>query len=206
MQKKLTIDKGKLRPLKPSKNAFASLMRSVIYQQLSGKAAASIERKFFALFDPAVLKKTSVRGTVIATKFPKPEAVLKLTDAQFRSAGVSGQKAKYLRDLAAKFLDGTIIPKKFPKMSDDEIIEHLTRVKGIGVWTAHMFLIFALNRPNVLPVGDLGVRKGFQKAFRLRALPDERKMRTLAKAHEGEHTYLALHLWSVVDDAGESTW
>jgi DNA-3-methyladenine glycosylase II len=202
---RLRIDKKKLRPLTPTKNAFASLIRSIIYQQLSGKAAASIERKFFGLFDPKALTAQSIRGTVLQTKWPKPEDVLRLTDAQLRSAGISAQKAAYLRDLAAKFADKTIAPKLFPKMSDEEIIEHLTRVKGIGTWTAHMFLIFAINRPNVLPVGDLGIKKGFQKAFRLRTMPDEKKMRLLAKPYEGEHTYLSLYLWGVVDE-GAGDW
>jgi DNA-3-methyladenine glycosylase II len=197
--KKLKINKKKLRKLTPSKNAFASLMRSIIYQQLSGKAAAAIERKFFGLFDPRALNATHKRGTLLPTKFPKPEEVLKLTDAQLKSAGLSGQKTAYLRDLSTKFLDGTIIPKKFPNMTDDEIIEHLTRVKGIGIWTAHMFLIFALNRKDVLPVGDLGIKKGFQKAFGLRKLPSEKKMHKLAEPHRGKRTELTLYLWQILD-------
>lgn len=197
---KLRIDRKKLRKLEPSRSPFASLMRSIIYQQLSGKAAAAIERKFFGLFDAKALAATNARGALLPVKFPKPEQVLKLSDAKFRIAGVSAQKAGYLRDLAAKFDDGTIEPKKFPKMSDQEIIEHLTRVKGIGAWTAHMFLIFALNRPDVLPVGDLGVRKGFQKAFGLRSLPDEKKMLLLAAPHAGRRTELTLHLWGILDN------
>lgn len=204
--KKLNIHHKSIRKLSPSKNAFASLARSIIYQQLSGKAAASIEKKFFVLFDPSVAGKKSKFGTVIATKFPKPEEVLKLTDAQFQSAGVSAQKRGYLRDLAAKFLDRTIVPKQFPKMTDDEIREHLIRVKGIGRWTADMFLIFALNRPDVLPLGDLGIKKGFQKAFKLRALPDEKKMLKLAAEYEGDHTQLSLYLWHILDNAGDNAW
>ncbi len=90
-------------------------------------------------------------------------------------------------------------------MSDEEVKEHLIRVKGIGPWTADMFLIFALNRPNILPVGDLAIRKGFQKAFRLRIMPGEKRMRILARPYEGEHTYLSLYLWSILDDA-DSDW
>ncbi len=203
---KLPIRNKNIRKLLPSKNAFASLVRSIIYQQLSGKAAASIEKKFFALFDAAVANKKSKFGTVIASKFPKPEEVLKLTDAQFQSVGVSAQKRGYLRDLAAKFLDGTIVPRKFPKMRGDEIREHLIAVKGIGRWTADMFLIFALNRPNVLPLGDLGIKKGFQKAFKLRTLPDEKKMLRLAADYEGAHTQLSLYLWHILDNAGDNAW
>jgi DNA-3-methyladenine glycosylase II len=205
MSKRIRIDKKKLRALTPSKNAFASLARSIIYQQLSGKAAASIERKFFGLFHPEALTAKSKRGTLLPTKFPKPEEVLAASDELLRSAGLSRGKIVYLKDLAAKFLDGTINPKLFPKMTDAEIIEHLTRVKGIGVWTAHMFLIFALNRPDILPVGDLAIRKGFMKAFGLRSMPTETKMVALAKEHVGNRTYLALHLWKLVDD-GEGDW
>jgi DNA-3-methyladenine glycosylase II len=198
--KKLKINPKKLRKLSPSKNHFASLARSIIYQQLSGASAAAIERKFFGLFDPKVLNMKGKRGKLLPAKFPRPEQVLKLTDAQFKSAGLSGQKMSYMRDLARKFIDGTIEPKKFPKMTDEEIIEHLTAVKGIGVWTAHMFLIFALNRPDVLPVGDLGIKKGFQKAFGLRSLPSEAQMHKLAAPHVGRRTILTLYLWDILDN------
>ncbi len=182
---KLKINKKTLRKLEPTKNPFASLVRSIIFQQLSGKAATSILNKFIGLWP----KK----------KFPKPEDILKLSDVQFRSSGVSLQKANYLRDLSSKFIDKTINPKNFHKMSDQEIIDHLVQVKGVGEWTAHMFLIFALNRPDVLPTGDLAIRKGFMKAFKLRSVPTHEKMVTLAKAHTGERTYLSLHLWGIMD-------
>lgn len=183
--KKLKLSRSVLDVLKPTKNAFASLVRSIIYQQLSGKAAASILAKFLKLFP--------------RKKFPLPEDVLALSDQEFKSAGVSAQKAAYLRDLSAKFLDGTITPKKFPKMTDQEIKEHLVAVKGIGPWTADMFLIFALNRPDVLPVGDLAIRKGFQKAFNLRAVPSEQQMYKLSLPYDGKRTHLSLYLWQLMD-------
>lgn len=183
--KRLVINKKKLRKLELTKNPFQSLVRSIIFQQLSGTAATAIMNKFIALFP--------------RKKFPTPRDVLTISDAQFRSAGVSLQKAQYLKDLSAKFLDKTINPRKFSIMSDEEIIDHLVQVKGVGEWTAHMFLIFALNRPNVLPTGDLAIRKGFVKAFTLRKVPSHEKMHALAKAHAGEHTYLALHLWDMMD-------
>lgn len=189
MSKKIPINKKKLRTLEPTKNPFQSLVRSIIYQQLSGKAAGSILNKFVLLFKPK--------------KFPIPKDVLKLTDKQFKSAGVSAQKAGYLRDLSTKFLDGTINPKNFHKMSDYEIQEHLVQVKGIGTWTAHMFLIFALNRPDILPTGDLAIRKGFMKAFGLRSVPSHEKMVSLAQPHVGERTYLSLHLWGIMDEEKE---
>lgn len=184
--KKLVINKKKLRPLEPTKNPFQSLVRSIIFQQLSGKAASTILKRFTELWP--------------RKKFPKPAAVLAMPNEMLRSVGLSRGKIVYVKDLAAKFLDGTITPRHFPTMSDQEIIEHLTRVKGVGVWTAHMFLMFALNRPNILPTGDLAIRKGFQKAFKLKLLPDEKKMVSLAKPYEGEHTYLSLYLWAVMDD------
>jgi DNA-3-methyladenine glycosylase II len=190
--KKLDIYHKSVRKLSPSKNAFASLSRSIIYQQISGKAAASIEKKFLGLFPNK--------------KFPKPEDVLKLSDAQFQSAGISPQKRGYLRDLATKFLDKTISPKQFPKLSDEEIREHLIRVKGIGRWTVDMFLMFALNRPNVLPVGDLAIQKGFKIAFKLKTIPDEKKMRKLARDYVGEHTQLSLYLWSILDGNTETSF
>lgn len=182
----ITLDPKKLRKLTKTRDAFASLGRAIIYQQLSTKAADTICRRFVALFPDK--------------KFPTPDDVLKLKDAHFKSAGVSTQKMGYLRDLAARFLDGTVNPKLFSKMSDDEIRQHLIMVKGIGRWTADMFLIFALNRPNILPTGDLGVRKGFQKIFGLKKLPDEQTMITLAQPYDGAHTYLALHAWQTMDE------
>jgi DNA-3-methyladenine glycosylase II len=188
MKSKIKINYKNLRPLTPTQNPFGSLVSSIIYQQLSGKAAGTIERRFLELFPK---KKNG---------YPTPEDILKLTDEQFRSVGVSSQKMGYLRDLAQKFIDGTIEPKKLPKMSDLEIKEHLIRVKGIGSWTADMFLIFALNRPNILPVGDLAIVKGFQKAWNLRTIPSKKKMRELARDFEGKYTYLSLHLWGIMDE------
>ncbi len=182
----LKINKKKLRKLEPSKNHFASLVRSIIYQQISGKAADSILNKFLKLFPNK--------------KFPLPKDVLDISIGQFKSAGISPQKQKYLRDLAQNFVDKKIDSKKFGNMSDDEIIEHLVSVKGIGVWTAHMFLIFALNRPDILPTGDLAIRKGFMKAFGLKKVPSDKKMIELAEPHRGERTYLSLHLWGIMDE------
>ena len=184
--KKLNIDPKKLRrTLTPTDNPFLSLARSIISQQISTKAAQSINARFMKLF---------------GRKTPTPKLVLELTDADLLGAGLSGSKVMYIRDLANKFLDTTIDPKKFNQMSDEEIKNHLVKVKGIGPWTADMFLIFALNRPNILPVGDLAIRKGFQKAFNLRGVPSEKKMRELAKPHMGSHTNLSLYLWQILDE------
>jgi DNA-3-methyladenine glycosylase II len=178
------------RILSPSKNLFASLARAIIYQQISGKAAQSIEKKFVTYFS--------------GKRFPKPADITGMTDEAFQSVGISPQKRSYLRDLAHKWTDGTIQPKKLSKMSDDDVRSHLIVIKGIGNWTIDMFLIFALNRPNILPTGDLGVQKGFQKIFKLRTLPDEIKMKKLAKPYDGEYTQLSLYAWSVLDNNTET--
>ena len=166
--------------------AFQSLCESIIFQQLSGKAAGTILARFVALFP----KK----------KFPSPEDVLKIETEKMRSAGLSGQKASYLKDLAAKFKDGTIDPKLFPKMSDAEIIEHVVAVKGIGEWTAQMFLMFTLARPDVLPTGDLGIQKGFQKLFALRNRPSPKQMEKLAANWQGHRTVACMYLWRLQDE------
>ena len=166
--------------------AFQSLAEAIVYQQLSGKAAGTILKRFVALFPDK--------------KFPAPEDMLKVKTEKLRSAGLSGQKSAYLKDLAAKFTDGTINPELFPKMSDAEIIEHVVRVKGIGEWTAQMFLMFTLNRPDVLPTGDLGIQKGFQKLFALRSRPSPKQMEKLASGWQGHRTVACMYLWRLQDE------
>ncbi len=173
--------------LRYSTNAFRSLLHSIIYQQLSGIAAATIEKRFVALYQPK--------------KFPQPEDVLSTSITKLRGVGLSGQKAAYIRDLAEKFKDKTVDPKHFHLMTDEEISEHVICVKGIGQWTADMFLIFALNRPNVLPTGDLAIQKGAQLFFGLHTLPKPEKIRKLAKRYDGHHTVLSLYLWKLADEA-----
>ncbi len=185
---KVRINKKKLRKIEPTKNAFLSLARSIIYQQISTKAGNAIFAKFLALF---------------AGKKPTPEKFLEFNIAQLQSAGVSPQKSGYLKDLSEKFLDKTINHKNFHKMEDAKVKENLLQVKGIGPWTADMFLIFALNRPDILPVGDLGTKKGFQKAFKLKNLPTESQMLKLSEPNKGARTELTLHLWGILDDTVE---
>jgi DNA-3-methyladenine glycosylase II len=182
---KLKIDKKKLRKISPTENPFLSLANAIIGQQISTKAGNAIRAKFLALF-----RKKKVT----------PENFLKLNTTELRGAGISPQKLGYLTDLAKKFVNKTIDHKNFHKMSDDEVKEHLVRVKGVGPWTADMFLIFALNRPDILPLGDLGTKKGFQKAFKLKSLPSEKQMLKLAESHAGDRTTLTLHLWHILDN------
>ena|SRR6185503_8782001 len=189
--------------LRRGKNAFQALARAIIYQQISGKAALSIYTRFVALFGitlkgPIDWEKPSVQ------KFPTPAQVIALSPESMRTAGLSTQKISYIRDLAAKFKDGTIEPRKFPRMTNEEIIEHLTAVKGIGLWTAHMFLIFTLNRPDILPVGDLGIQKGFQNVFGLKKLPSSKQMEKLARDWREHASVASWYLWRVADSAKKS--
>jgi len=168
------------------RSSYEALVRAIIHQQLSGKAAATILRRFLDLYPG--------RG------YPKPEAVLQTSEGALRAAGVSAQKASYLKDLSKKFLDGTIVPKKVPHMSDEEISEHLIAVKGIGRWSADMFLMFTFNRPDVLPTGDLGIQKGMQRLFNMRTLPDPVKMEKVAKPWSPYRTIASWYLWRLADE------
>ena len=172
---------------KPGRNAFRALTESIIYQQLSGKAAVAIWNRFLDLFP--------------GRRFPTPGHLLTVPVARLRSAGLSTQKASYLIDLATRFCDGTIQPRKFNLMTDEEIAEHLIQVKGIGQWTADMFLMFALNRPDVLPVGDLGIRNGFRKLYNLRKEPTPVKMMALAEPWRPYRTVASWYLWRVLESA-----
>jgi DNA-3-methyladenine glycosylase II len=128
---------------------FHSLAEAIIYQQLNGRAAETIFNRFAAL-----------AGNPLT-----PEGIIKLTPEQMRSVGLSQQKSSYLCDMAERADRGELDFSRLGKMSDDEVIEHLTQVKGVGVWTAHMFLMFTLRRPNILPVGDFGVRMAMHKHY-----------------------------------------
>ncbi len=173
------------------KNPFQALVRSIIHQQLSGKAAETIYARFLALFDN---KK----------KFPMPEEVRALSLERLRSSGLSAQKTGYLRDLAEKFSDGTIRLDALKKMNNEEIIRHLTQVKGIGEWTVHMLLITTLNRPDILPTGDLGIRKGFQIVYGLNALPDKKHMEKLAASWRAHASVASWYLWRAADEVREA--
>ena len=168
-------------------NVFQSLLRSIIYQQVSGAAAATILGRFVALFPKG--------------KFPSPKMVSAMPIEKMRAAGLSGQKVSYIKDLADKFTDGTIKHRSLHTMESADIVEHLTQVKGIGVWTVQMFLIFTLNRPDVLPTGDLGVRKGFQVVYKLKDLPDHAQMEKLAKDWRAHASTASWYFWRVADEA-----
>ena len=163
---------------------FETLVRSIVYQQISGKAAATVLDRLLGLVPKRKLT---------------PRAILKLTPEQLRSAGLSGQKASYIRDLAehtqAKRIDFSTIDD----LTDADVIEHLTQVKGIGVWTAHMFLIFALRRHDVLPCADLGVRAAIKRAYKLDVLPDAKQIEELAIAWRPYCSVATWYLWRSLD-------
>jgi DNA-3-methyladenine glycosylase II len=162
---------------------FRALVRSIVFQQLHGKAARTI-------FDRLQNK----AGGEIT-----PESILKLRPAQMRSVGVSKQKLTYIRDLARKTRDGLVEFDKFPQMSDEEVIAELTGVKGIGQWTAHMFLMFALRRPNILPTGDYGVRSAMRKAYGIKVMPKPRTMERIAKCWHPYCSIASWYMWRSLD-------
>src|SRR5258708_7106359 len=182
---------------------FHSLAEAIVYQQLNGKAAETIFKRF----------------TALAAEPLTPEGILKLSEEQMRGAGLSKQKSGYLKDLASKTAAGLLNFAQLPALPDAEVIEHLTQVKGIGVWTAQMFLIFSLKRENVLPTGDFGVRmamyKHYQDAPRVKArknsavgkkgrprkikLPSPEQMEKIAKCWEPYRSVACWYLWKSLD-------
>jgi DNA-3-methyladenine glycosylase II len=163
--------------------AFASLAEAIVYQQLHGKAAATI---FNRLTDLAGLPLT-------------PQGILKLSEEQLRAAGLSKQKSSYLRDLATKTQSGEVQFARLPDLSDEEVTKELTKIKGIGVWTAHMFLMFSLRRANILPTGDLGIQMAMRKHYRKRKLPKPAQMEKIAKCWEPYRSVACWYLWRSLD-------
>jgi DNA-3-methyladenine glycosylase II len=162
---------------------FCSLAEAIVYQQLNGKAAVTIWRRFAALAGEPVT----------------PKGILRLSDEQLRAVGLSKQKSSYLKDLAAKTAAGSLDFSKLPDLPDEEVIMHLTQVKGIGVWTAHMFLIFSLRRPNVLPTGDYGVQVAVKKHYNKRKLPKPKDMEKIARPWEPYRSIACWYMWRSLD-------
>lgn len=168
---------------------FRALVRAIVFQQLNGKAATTIFNRLLEAAGGAVT----------------PESVGNLSVAEMRRVGLSKQKLSYIRDLADHSIEGRIDFSAFPAMSDEEVIAALTQVKGIGVWTAHMFLMFALRRGNVLPTGDYGIRSAIQKAYRKRKMPDAKTVEKLAKRWHPHCTVACWYLWRSLDEPGART-
>jgi DNA-3-methyladenine glycosylase II len=162
---------------------FHSLAEAIVYQQLNGKAAVSIFNRFAAMAGEPLT----------------PEGILKLTDQQMRSAGLSKQKTSYLRDLAERTHRGELKFEGLKDLSDEQVIEQLTQVKGIGVWTAHMFLMFSLRRANVLPTGDFGIRMAMKKHYKKRKPPTPQQMEKIAKCWAPYRSVACWYLWRSLD-------
>ena len=172
--------------IRPSQSLFAALTRAIVYQQLSGQAAATILSRVIALFAPK--------------RFPTPHDLLAMPPERLRAAGLSTAKTAALRDLAARTLDGTVPPMaRVRRMEDEEVVVALTQVRGIGRWTVEMLLMFGLGRPDVLPLGDLGVRKGFAVTFGGRGLPEPEVIARRAERWRPYRSVASWYLWRALE-------
>ena len=166
--------------IKLTRNRYESLVEAIITQQLAGSAAKSISKKFRGLYK---------------ARFPKPIDVIKTPDSKLRKTGLSGMKIKYIKELSKKIESKELKLNTLSRLSDEEIITHLTQVKGIGRWTAEMFLIFTLGRQDILPVGDLGLKKGIQLLYSMPELPKEDAMEEIAESWRPYRTVATWYLW-----------
>lgn len=164
---------------------FAALTRTIVYQQLSGKAAATILSRVHAHY---------------GGRPPTPDELIETPDAILRAAGVSNQKVGYMRDLAAHVRDGRLPVTRLGRMSDDRVIEALTGVKGIGRWTAQIFLMFRLQRLDVLPDGDLGIQNAIQRAYGLRRRPKPERVQKIGVPWAPYRTIASWYLWRSLDN------
>jgi DNA-3-methyladenine glycosylase II len=172
---------------------FQSLAHAIIHQQLGSAAAGTILNRFKALFD--------------GDAFPTPAEVIRLEVDRLRTAGLSRQKARYIRDLAQKSIDG-VVPtlRECDRLTDAELLERLTSIKGVGRWTVEMLLIFNLGRPDVLPVHDLGVRRGFQVAYRKRKMPTPEQLDRYGTRWSPYRSTAAWYLWQAADLLKDGEW
>jgi DNA-3-methyladenine glycosylase II len=169
----------------PPADPFSALVRTIVGQQLSTKAAATIHRRLVALMPGG-----------IAT----PDAIRAVADDQLRLAGMSRQKSAYLRDLAAKAQSGELPLDSLPDMTDEQVIEAITRVKGLGRWSAEMFLMFRLRRPDVLPVDDLGIVNAIHRLYKLRKPPSADRIRKIGEAWRPYRTVACYYLWRSLEN------
>ncbi len=166
-------------------DAYGTLLRSVVGQQLSAKAAATIYARVVDLFDGQT---------------PAPEKLLEIAPVRLREAGLSGRKVEYVRDLASHVISGELELDRLSELSDDEVIAEITAVRGFGPWSAEMFLIFFCERPDVLPVGDLGIRRAVQSAYGLDELPDPAELNRIAEPWRPHRSLACLYLWRSLDN------
>lgn len=176
--------------IRTTRNRYESLVEAIITQQLSGSAAKSISERFRLLY---------------SSRFPKPIDVLKTSDLKLKKTGLSQMKVSYIKDLSKKISSRELQLNRMRNLSDEQVIEELIQVRGIGRWTAEMFLIFSLGRLDVLPVGDLGLKKGIKKLYNLEELPSENKMKKIAEKWRPYRTVATWYLWKSLknfDDIG----
>jgi DNA-3-methyladenine glycosylase II len=165
-------------------DAYGALLRGIVGQQLSTLAARAIYGRLLELF---------------GGRAPTPRELLAVDPERLRTAGLSRAKVVYLRDLAQHIEDGALDLERLPELPDEEVSADLTAIKGIGQWTADMFLMFHLRRPDVLPVGDLGIRRAVMVQYRLRKLPDPKRLERLARPWRPYRTLACLYLWTAMD-------
>lgn len=171
---------------RPRGDAYGALLRAVVGQQLSVKAAATIFDRVLALF---------------GGKMPSPQQLLDAEVEALRGAGLSGRKVEYLQDLARHVLDGELDVDRLDQLPDDVVIDEVTGVRGLGVWTAHMFLMFHLERPDVLPVGDLGIRNAVKAAYGLDEPPAPEELERIAEPWRPHRSLACLYLWESLANA-----
>ena len=184
----LVIEQAGIATITPHKNYYQELVESIISQQLSVKAAATIFKRFLALFP--------------GSEFPTPELILQKDIEDLRSVGLSRQKGSYIQDLALKVIEGTVKFNHLDVLSNDEIIAELTQIKGVGVWTVHMFLIFCMGRLDVLPIGDLGIKNGIAKLYGFARSPTVDEILAIAeKNHWAPYESVASwYVWHSLDN------
>ncbi|HEX3099887.1 MAG TPA: DNA-3-methyladenine glycosylase [Patescibacteria group bacterium] len=178
---------------KPNKNHLRSLVESIVSQQLSVKAADTIFARFVELF----VAKGDIKT---ARSFPTPAQLLNMSDAKLRSAGLSGGKVKYIKDLARKVEAKELQLHRLQKMSDEEVVEHLVQVKGIGRWTGEMFLMFSLARPDIFSHGDLGLRNAIIKLYKFKTIPTEKQIQKIVAKWSPHRTLASRYLWKSLNN------
>ncbi|MCK9485882.1 MAG: DNA-3-methyladenine glycosylase 2 family protein [Dehalococcoidia bacterium] len=184
---RLIEEHGPYRP-RPAMDHYESLLRTVMFQQLNGRAASAIQERWMGLY---------------GGRYPTPSELLATTDEAFRAVGVSRQKSGYLRDIAERMLSGALDFRRLDEMSDEAIVEQVTAVKGLGEWSAHMFLMFQLGRPDVLPIGDFGVRNGMRLAYGLREMPSPARAREIGAPWEPYRSVGAWYMWRATEGITE---
>lgn len=182
-------------PLSPQRRLprthFEALVEAIISQQLSVKAVDTIFARFVLLFPNQ--------------KFPTPEVVLKFPLSKFRKVGISGQKANYIKDLSGKMVSGKLKLNSLHRLENEEVVSELVKVKGIGRWTAEMFLMFTLRRPDVFSFGDLGLRNAIQKLYNLKAPPSEKQLSRISKRWSPHRTTAARYLWKSLENSSKNS-